>query len=194
MHAPQLILASASPRRRELLDQIGVRYVVKPVDVDEAPLFNETPEAYVRRIAAEKAQLGARRCGAELSVLAADTAVIVDDEILGKPKHREDALTMLRKLSGRTHWVYSAVCLHRGKQTWQALSITEVAFRALSEQEMMAYWQSGEPRDKAGAYAIQGLGAVFVASIRGSFSGVVGLPLFETAELLHAAGIAGLNF
>jgi septum formation protein len=191
MHA-QLILASASPRRRALLDQIGVRYRVKPVDVDEAPLPNETPEAYVRRVASEKALLAARLEAGGVPVLAADTAVIVGGEILGKPQHRDAALAMLGKLSGRTHQVYSAVSLH-AEQHWQALSVTEVTFRELAEAEMLAYWQSGEPRDKAGAYAIQGLGAVFVQSIRGSFSGVVGLPLFETAALLHAAGIAVLK-
>jgi septum formation protein len=190
---PQLILASASPRRRELLDQIGVHYLVKPEDVDETPLFNETPEAYVRRVAVEKALLGARRCRGEWPVLAADTAVIVDGEILGKPKHREDAVATLHKLSGRKHLVYSAVCLQQGQQSWQALSITEVVFRELTDREILAYWQSGEPRDKAGAYAIQGLGAVFVESVNGSFSGVVGLPLFETAKLLQAAGIALLT-
>lgn len=185
----QLILASASPRRRELLDQIGVHYRVKTVDIDESPLLNETPEAYVRRIATEKALLASRHDDSGLPVLAADTSVIVDGEILGKPKHRSDALAMLCKLSGRTHLVYSAVALHRGQQHWQALSITEVTFRAIGAEEMQAYWQSGEPRDKAGAYAIQGMGAIFAHSINGSFSGVVGLPLFETAALLEAAGI-----
>jgi septum formation protein len=191
MHA-QIILASASPRRSALLDQIGVRYRVKPVDVDETPLLNETPEAYVRRVASEKALLAARLDAGGLPVLAADTAVIVDGEILGKPQHRDDALAMLGKLSGRTHQVYSAVSLH-AQQHWQALSVTDVTFRDIGEREMQAYWQSGEPRDKAGAYAIQGLGAVFVQSISGSFSGVVGLPLFETAALLHVAGISVLN-
>jgi septum formation protein len=188
----QLILASASPRRRELLDQIGVRYSVKPVAIDETPLFNETSEAYVRRVATEKALLAARLHGGGLPVLAADTSVIVDGEILGKPEHRDDALAMLCKLSGRTHKVYSAVSL-RGARLWQALSITEVTFRDIGSDEMLAYWQSGEPRDKAGGYAIQGLGAIFVQSISGSFSGVVGLPLFETSALLQAAGISVLN-
>lgn len=188
----QLILASASPRRRELLDQIGVCYQVKAVDIDESPLLNETPEAYVRRIATEKALCVSRQNDSGLPVLAADTAVIVDDEILGKPGHRDDALAMLRKLSGRTHQVYSAVALH-GRQHWQALSVTDVTFRDIALEDMLAYWDSGEPSDKAGAYAIQGLGAIFVQSICGSFSGVVGLPLFETAALLRAEGIVLLR-
>lgn len=188
----QLILASASPRRRDLLNQIGVRFRVYPVDVDETPLLNETPEAYVRRIANEKALLAARLKGGDLPVLAADTTVIVDEEILGKPKDRNDALAMLRKLAGRTHQVYSAVALH-GERHWQVLSITDVTFRDMDDEEIHAYWQSGEPHDKAGAYAIQGLGAIFVQSISGSFSGVVGLPLFETAALLQAAGIVLLD-
>ncbi|MGR8933078.1 MAG: Maf family protein [Gammaproteobacteria bacterium] len=188
----QLILASASPRRRELLNQIGVRFRVHAVNIDETPLLNETPEAYVRRIATEKALLAARQHDDGLPVLAADTAVIVDSEILGKPKNRNDALAMLSKLAGRTHQVYTAVALH-GQQLWQALSVTDVAFRSIGADEIAAYWQTGEARDKAGAYAIQGRGAIFVQSISGSFSGVVGLPLFETAALLQAAGIILLD-
>ncbi len=187
--APRIILASASPRRRELLDQIGVRYKVLPVDVDESPFPGELPEAYVRRIAAEKSAACLARCGKpDLPVLAADTAVVLGNRIMGKPRDREDALAMLRKLSGKTHRVYSAVSI-RGRRHAQALNITEVTFRDMTEQEILAYWQSGEPLDKAGGYAIQGLGSVFVKSIRGSFSGVMGLPLFETAELLSQQGI-----
>ncbi|MFI3119129.1 MAG: Maf family protein [Methylococcaceae bacterium] len=184
----QIILASASPRRRELLDQINIRYQLNPVDLDETPFPNEAPPDYVQRLAAEKSAACVAQLGDGLPVLAADTAVVLDDLILGKPKDRDDAFAMLRLLSGKMHRVYSAVSL-RGREHGQALSITEVTFRTLTEGEIAAYWHSGEPADKAGSYAIQGLGGVFVESITGSFSGVVGLPLFETAELLSRQGI-----
>ncbi len=184
----QIVLASASPRRKELLDQIKVSYIVKPVDLDETPLADEAPLDYVRRLAAEKSAACFAQLGGSLPVLAADTAVVLDGLIMGKPKDRDDALAMLRLLSGKMHRVYSAVSL-RGREHSQAVSITEVTFRPLSECEIAAYWQSGEPADKAGSYAIQGVGGVFVESINGSFSGVVGLPLFETAELLSRHGI-----
>ncbi|HEY8034070.1 MAG TPA: Maf family protein [Methylobacter sp.] len=184
----QIILASASPRRKELLDQIKVAYRVHPVDLDETPLPNESPLDYVQRLAAEKSAACVAQMGADLPVLAADTAVVLGDLIMGKPKDRDDALAMLRQLSGKMHRVYSAISL-RGREHGQAVSITEVTFRPLTEREMEAYWQSGEPVDKAGSYAIQGLGGVFVASINGSFSGVVGLPLFETSKLLSRQGI-----
>ncbi len=186
--AAQIILASASPRRKELLDQINISYSVNPVDVDETPLPNETALDYVQRLAAEKSAACIAQLGDSLPVLAADTAVVLGDSILGKPKGRDDALSMLRLLSGKMHRVYSAISL-RGQEHGQAVSITEVTFRPLTECEIAAYWQSGEPADKAGSYAIQGLGGVFVKSINGSFSGVVGLPLFETAELLSRQGI-----
>lgn len=184
----RIILASASPRRRELLDQIKVAYRVHPVDLDETPLPNETPLDYVQRLAAEKSAACIAQLGDGLPVLAADTAVVLGDLIMGKPKDRDDAFTMLRQLSGKMHRVYSAISL-RGREHGQAVSITEVTFRSLTEDEIAAYWQSGEPADKAGSYAIQGLGGMFVESISGSFSGVVGLPLFETAELLSRQGI-----
>jgi septum formation protein len=184
----QIILASASPRRRELLEQIGVSYLVTPVDLDETPLACESPLAYVQRIAAEKSALCLMQSTENLPVLAADTAVISNGRILGKPKDQADCLTMLGLLSGTTHQVYSAVSL-RGSEHWQSVSMTDVTFRSLTEQEMLAYWQTGEPVDKAGGYAIQGLGGIFVEAIKGSFSGVVGLPIFETAELLSKQGI-----
>lgn len=187
-----LILASASPRRKELLEQIGVHYVTYPIDLDESPKLNEAPAAYVQRLAAEKSAACALQIGTALPILAADTAVVCAGQIMGKPKHQQDALSMLRQLSGRTHQVYTALSL-RGCSHEQALSVTEVTFRSLSDAEILTYWQTGEPLDKAGSYAIQGLGAVFVASIQGSFSGVVGLPLFETAELLSKQGIAFLS-
>ena len=184
----QIILASASPRRQELLDQIKVAYNVYPVDLDETPLPDETPLDYVRRLAAEKSAACKARLDTDLPVLAADTAVILGSVIMGKPKNQADALAMLAQLSGKTHQVYSAISL-RGREHGQALSITDVTFRRLTEQEIHAYWHSGEPLDKAGSYAIQGKGGVFVESIKGSFSGVVGLPLFETAQLLASQGI-----
>ncbi len=189
----QIILASASPRRRELLDQIGIVYEIRPVDIDETPRTNEAPAAYVRRIAAEKSAACHAQTGHNgLPVLAADTAVVLNGRIMGKPKDKEDALRMLRQLSGQIHQVFSAVSL-RGYTHGEALSVTEVRFRTLNEQEMLTYWATKEPADKAGSYAIQGLGSVFVQSITGSFSGVVGLPLFETAELLLQQGIQVLH-
>ncbi len=183
-----ILLASASPRRQELLTQIGVSFKVFPVDLDETPRVGESPLFYVQRIAAEKSAAALERSDARLPILAADTAVILDGRIMGKPKDKADCLSMLSFLSGRTHQVFSAVSL-RGFEHWQAVNITEVSFRCISEDEIIRYWDSGEPVDKAGAYAIQGLGGVFVKSITGSFSGVVGLPLFETAELLAKQGI-----
>jgi len=184
----QIILASASPRRQELLDQINVTYKVYPVDIDETPRANELPLAYVQRIAAEKSAACKARLTPDIPILAADTTVVLGNMIMGKPKNQADALAMLMLLSGKTHQVYSAISL-RGLEHGQAVSVTEVTFRHLNEQELLAYWQSGEPLDKAGSYAIQGMGALFVQAIKGSFSGVVGLPLFETAELLSNQGV-----
>jgi len=184
----QIILASASPRRQELLDQIKVTYKVYPVDLDETPLPDETPLAYVRRLADEKSAACRAQLNTDLPILAADTTVCWKGVIMGKPKNQADALAMLSQLSGKTHQVYSAISL-RGREHGQAVSITDVTFRRLSEQEMLDYWLSGEALDKAGSYAIQGKAAVFVEAIKGSFSGVVGLPLFETAELLSKQGI-----
>ncbi|HLF98796.1 MAG TPA: Maf family protein [Methylococcaceae bacterium] len=246
MTVPVLILASASPRRSQLLEQIGVAHRILPVDADETPHANETPEKYVVRVATEKARHGWERCGGELPVLAADTAVVLAGAILGKPRDEADAVAMLRALSGREHRVLSAValcfplpvltqepastrghepcfpplekggtgsgsrgpfgagnvpgslregegeqggCGFLGNRERTALSISRVRFRALGDDEIRAYCRTGEPRDKAGAYAIQGVGAVFVEQLEGSYSGVMGLPLFETARLLQAAGV-----
>ena len=184
----QIILASASPRRKELLDQIKVIYRVHPVDLDETPLPNEAPLDYVQRLAAEKSAACLAQLNTETPVLAADTAVVLGCVIMGKPKDQADALAMLTQLSGKTHQVYSAISL-RGREHSQAVSITDVTFRRLTEREILDYWNTGEPLDKAGSYAIQGMGGMFVKSIKGSFSGVVGLPMFETAELLSKQGI-----
>lgn len=178
-----LILASASPRRRELLDQIGVCHEVRPVDVDETPHPGEAPDDFARRMARAKALAGVRIADGR-PVLGADTVVSIGGDILGKPRDREHALAMLDRLSGRTHTVYSAVALIQEGQVRDALSVTCVRFKALSAREREAYWASGEPVDKAGAYGIQGQGALFVEHIEGSYSGVVGLPLFETGALL----------
>jgi septum formation protein len=186
--AAQIILASASPRRKELLDQIKVTYVTCPVDLDETPLCYEAPLDYVQRLAAEKSAVCLARLQTDVPVLAADTTVVLGSLIMGKPKDKIDALAMLAQLSGKTHHVYTAISL-RGHEHNQAVSVTEVTFRCLTDQEMLDYWDTGEPLDKAGGYAIQGRGGVFVESIKGSFSGVVGLPLFETAQLLAKQGI-----
>ena len=190
--AIQLILASASPRRNELLDQIKVSYEIYPVNLDETPLPNEKPLAYVQRLAAEKSAACVAQLKTQLPVLAADTSVILGDLIMGKPQNQKDAVEMLTQLSGKTHQVFSAISL-RGREHLQAVSITDVTFRSLTEQEIIDYWHTGEPLDKAGSYAVQGIGGIFVKSIVGSFSGVVGLPLFETAELLSKQGIEFLK-
>ncbi|MCG5511536.1 Maf family protein [Ectothiorhodospira shaposhnikovii] len=189
-----LILASASPRRRELLDQIGVAWRAHPVDVEEIPRAGESPEDFALRMAVTKARAAHDAVPGHLPVLGADTVVSIDGDILGKPRDREDALDMLGRLSGRTHTVLSAVALLHQGYCHQALSTTRVCFRDLSPDDRRAYWASGEPADKAGAYGIQGLGALFVAHIEGSYSGVVGLPLFETGELLRRCGlISGID-
>jgi septum formation protein len=184
-------LASASSRRRELLQQIGVPFRVIAADVDESPLQDEAPMTYVSRLAAAKADVGWQclREPAEAPVLAADTAVVFDGFILGKPLDRRDAELMLQKLSGRTHEVLTAVALRSPAGLKTRVSRSLVTFRPIEAAEAQAYWDTGEPCDKAGGYAIQGHAAVFVADLKGSYSGVMGLPLFETAELLASAGL-----
>jgi septum formation protein len=186
-----IYLASASPRRRALLQQIGVSFQVIGAELDETVRAGETAGAYVARLAQAKAAEGWRRSrdGLSVPVLAADTAVVRDEKILGKPKDMEDAMNMLLQLSGRTHEVLTAVALRTSSGTEVGLSRSVVTFRAIERAEALAYWQSGEPCDKAGGYAIQGYAAVFIADLKGSYSGVMGLPLFETARLLRAAGI-----
>jgi septum formation protein len=185
-----LVLASASPRRSLLLAQIGVRHRVVPANIDERRLGGEPVEECVRRLAEQKAQqVRARLREPAPPVLGADTAVVIDGEMLGKPRDREHALAMLARLSGREHAVISAVALAHHGTVSTRLSHSTVRLRLLSAAECASYWESGEPRDKAGAYGIQGLGAVFVQALRGSYSGVMGLPLFETAALLTAAAV-----
>lgn len=185
VRAPLLYLASASPRRRELLTQIGVNYGTLTVAVDEARHPHETPEMYVLRLALDKARAGRAMLDATdpRPVLGADTVVEIGGEILGKPRDREDGIAMLRRLSGATHHVYTGVAL-AGAREAARLSVSAVTFRALTLEECDRYWHTGEPADKAGGYAIQGRGAVFITRLEGSYSGVMGLPLFETAELL----------
>jgi septum formation protein len=185
---PVLCLASASPRRQELLTQIGVAHEVAPAEIDEARLAGESPREYVLRLARAKA-LCVRSLRPELPVLAADTAVVLGETVYGKPHDREHALSMLAALGGHDHRVLTAVSLATSAGVKSALSESTVHLRTMSEQERSAYWETGEPLDKAGAYAIQGFGAVFVQSLQGSFSGVMGLPLYETAELLRGAGV-----
>lgn len=185
---PWIYLASSSPRRRELLTQLGVRHVVVMAEIDERPHLAEPPAEYVRRIALEKARAGAAH-KQDKPILAADTCVVLDAQIFGKPIDKADGLAMLARLSGRTHEVLTAVALMDQGEVHSALSTTQVTFRVLSKAECVAYWRSGEPVDKAGAYAIQGLGAIFISRIEGSYSGVMGLPLYETASLLSTCGI-----
>ncbi len=182
-----LHLASSSPRRAEILTALGIAFTARGVNVDERREGDETPDAMVLRLALAKA--AAARQDRSGPVLAADTAVVIDDMIFGKPRDEDDALTMLACLSGRSHRVMTGVALHWDEGQETALSVNEVTFREISPDEALAYWHSGEPIDKAGAYAIQGRGGVFVEAIRGSYSGVMGLPVFETAQLLAGAGI-----
>jgi septum formation protein len=189
---PVLRLASASPRRRELLTQIGVPHSVKPAHIDESRKPSESANEYVLRLAKEKAQHVWREAD-NLPVLAADTTVVLDGEIFGKPRDRDDALQMLAALSNRTHDVLTAVALATTEGIATTISESKVRFRKTTDEERLAYWSTGEPRDKAGAYAIQGMGAIFIESIGGSYSGVMGLPLFETAELLRVAKVACWN-
>jgi septum formation protein len=185
-----IYLASASPRRSALLTQIGVAHGVRPVHVDERIGPGESPARYVERLAVLKAEtLWGQLVGSERRpVLGSDTTVAVGDEILAKPVNERDGLRMLRLLSGRTHQVYTAVALRHAAGCAARVSISDVAFRNLSEEECSAYWRSGEPADKAGGYAVQGRAAVFIERIAGSYSGIMGLPLYETAELLRAIG------
>lgn len=193
MTNPRLYLASQSPRRRELLEQIGVGYSVLAVDIDETRQSGEAALVYVERLAREKAGAGWARVGADglarLPVLGADTAVVIDGDILGKPADAQAGRAMLARLAGRPHQVLTGVCLWGESGPFAAVSSTEVWFRALSEAEIDGYWAGGEPRDKAGAYGIQGAAALFVERIAGSYSGVVGLPLYETGLLLARYGI-----
>ena len=185
-----IYLASASPRRSALLDQIGVAHRVQPVDVDETARSGEAPEQYVRRLAVLKAETLWQKLAApqRQPVLGADTAVVLDAQILGKPRDENDCLRMLGLLSARTHQVFTAVALRASDGCQSRVNVSDVTFRKLADDEIRRYWRSGEPADKAGAYAVQGRAALFIERIAGSYSGIMGLPLFETGELLTAIG------
>ena len=198
----RIYLASRSPRRRELLKQLGVTFEVllfreaerRGADVDETPQAQERPEDYVQRLAQAKAQAGtlymAQRKLPVYPVLGADTTVAIDGNVLGKPSGEEEAIAMLQALSGRTHEVLTAVAICRQDTVNTRLSLSEVAFAHLSEAQIRAYVATGEPLDKAGAYAIQGRAAAFVRRLSGSYTGIMGLPLYETAELLKSIDMA----
>ena len=223
---PELILASASPRRAALLEQIGLRFTVWPAHIDERRRAAEcrspderrgsnengspdehrgsderrdpyercgpceNPRDYVTRMAAEKAATVSRLCREPDSIIiGADTVVTLGDEIMGKPRDEEDAVAMLLRLSGQTHQVLTAVEVRRGQRRRRALSASAVTFHRLTERQARMYWATGEPADKAGAYAIQGMAALFISRISGSYSGVMGLPLFETAQALSEMGV-----
>ena len=177
-------LASASPRRRELLKLLGVEFDVVTPDIDESVLPNEAPGDYVMRMAKEKGRAAGRMLSAAAVILSADTSVIRGGVILGKPEDEADAVTMLNELQNATHQVLTAVVLTRGDRQSEALSVSEVDFGPMTEEEISAYWQTGEPADKAGSYGIQGIGGQFIKEIRGSYTGIVGLPLYETRMLL----------
>ncbi len=187
MPGTALILASSSPRRRELLEAIGLDFDIRVADVDETRLHGESARDMVLRLAAAKAT--ALPIAGASTVIGADTAVVLDGEIFGKPRDEADAVEMLTRLSGREHEVLTGVAVATSEAVQSAVSATTVRFRDIGTDEARRYWHSGEPCDKAGAYAIQGRGGLFVEAISGSYSGVVGLPVFETALLLQKAGI-----
>jgi septum formation protein len=189
-HLPQLYLASRSPRRAALLQQIGVGFEVLSVEVDETMVAAEAPGDYALRLAMEKARAGWRglASGRQRPVLGADTIVVAGDSVMGKPADRQQAIEMLLALSGTTHRVITAIAV-AGEQVAACSQCSHVTFRTLTRRECEAYWDTGEPRDKAGAYAIQGLAAMFITHLDGSYSGVMGLPLYETTELLKTFGI-----
>ncbi len=184
-----IYLASASPRRQELLRQLGLDFEVIPSNLEEVPQLGESPAEYVQRVARDKAHHVSGRAQerglAPHPVLGADTEVVLDGEVLGKPRDRAHGLDMLRRLSGQAHEVLSGVCVLHGEREYTALSVSRVTFRALTGAEIAAYWDTGEPADKAGAYAIQGRAAAFIERLEGSYSGVMGLPLYELAGILQ---------
>ena len=178
-----LVLASSSPRRMEILNQLGIRYQAVSPMIDESLRYGESGEEYVRRLALDKASALAMH---ELSppILGADTAIVCRGEVFGKPQDFEQFKEMLEALSGSKHVVLSAVAVNNGKLSSVLVCETSVSFREITNQEINYYWRTGEPRDKAGGYAIQGKGAIFIKHISGSYSGVVGLPIFETSQLM----------
>ena len=191
MTAVTLYLASASPRRREILDQLGLAYQLLPQDIDESRLSGESPEDYVCRLARAKAQaaLSSLPQAGQCACLGSDTTVVLADEIFEKPRDEADARRILQCLSGRTHEVLTAVALVTAQNSQVRLSRSQVSFRPLLDAEITQYWLTGEPADKAGSYGVQGLGAMFISEIKGSYSSIMGLPVQETVELLSLVGI-----
>ena len=183
-----LVLASMSPRRNELLKQMGIHALLHPVNIDETPALNEEPDIYVNRMSFEKYVQAVREVGSAEFVLTADTIVVLDNKILLKPDDENHAKTMLGQLSGKTHHVLTSMCLGRGDQFKQAISVSEVTFSQLNQSQINRYVQSKEPLDKAGSYGIQGLGAAFVSHLNGSYSGVMGLDVnifYKLASLFN---------
>ncbi len=190
-----VVLASASPRRTALLKQMNIAHTIHPADIDESPRLNETPQALVTRLAAEKAQAVKAQLEAQYSmtadtvILASDTLIAFEGQSVGKPIDKADSKKILRMLSGKQHEVLTAIsALSDSRQQTQVIT-TAVTFAALTDEQIDAYWETGEPADKAGSYAIQGIGGEFVVSINGSASAVIGLPLYETRQLLNAFGV-----
>lgn len=194
-----LVLASASPRRLQLLEQVGLQAIVIPAQIDETPHPQESITTLVQRLAESKAKKIADQLERESVantcrlVLAADTMVVLDDQLLGKPKDRDDALRMLALLSNRTHQVATGVCVNNGGKKQSTVVHTDVSMGVISPDLAARYWESGEPVGKAGSYAIQGRGAMFVETINGSYSNVIGLPLFETVAMLRNAELTPFN-
>lgn len=185
LNGPHIVLASSSPRRRELLQQIGLEFEVNSFEIDESPYLHEAPADYVVRLAIEKARAAIGQLPTDTIVIAADTTVTIDGQILGKPVSQADAFAMWQRLSGRDHFVMTGVAVAKNQIVLHRRVTTEVHFAHLTPANMLAYWQTGEPIGKAGGYAIQGKGAAFIPKIHGSYSNVVGLPIFETMDLLR---------
>ncbi|WP_419227161.1 Maf family protein [Alteromonas marina] len=190
-----VVLASASPRRTALLKQMNIAHTIHPADIDESPRLNETPQPLVTRLAAEKAQAVKAQLEARHSmtagtvILASDTLIAFEGQSVGKPIDKADSKKILRMLSGKQHEVLTAISALSDSQQQTQVITTSVTFAALTDEQIDAYWETGEPADKAGSYAIQGLGGEFVVSINGSASAVIGLPLYETRQLLNAFGV-----
>jgi septum formation protein len=191
---PEIILASGSPRRAELLRQIGVRFEIVDVNIDEGGLAGEVPQALAGRLAIAKAEAGLALCGGTLPVLGADTVVSLKGRVYGKPGNDREAAATIRALSGRQHEVHTVICLAYGSARRTLVSLSRVSFRRLKRSEILAYCQGPEPFGKAGAYAVQGLAASFIRRIEGSYSGVMGLPLYETTCLLKEIGLNPLDY
>lgn len=186
-------LASSSPRRHEILTAMGLRFTAAGVDIDETRYEGEPVADMVVRLAIAKAAAARENLDQSLPIIGADTAVVIGDQVLGKPGSQDEAVQMLASLSGRSHTVLTGVALDYAGMVRTTTSLTEVRFREISPDEAQSYWQSGEPLDKAGAYAVQGIAGIFVEELSGSYSGVVGLPVFETAALLADAGLEVLS-